>query len=106
MPSLSLFTAPRGYARFTGPNLLNGPMSKQKLDRVRASVEFITQRLSLIRAIYIVSVSSNGPPEEVHREFHQAVGDIMEGMALPKLNLTYIDKQKVSAEVSWLRERV
>lgn len=76
-----------------------------KIDRYRSSVDLLTQRLSLIRALYIVSVAANGPPEDIKREFHQAVGDILEGMALPKLNLTYIDRHKVSAEAAWLRER-
>ena len=77
----------------------------KKTDRYHKSIELITQRLSLIRAIYIVSVASNGPVDEVNKEFRQAVGDILEGMALPKLKLTYIIKGKISSEVAWLRER-
>jgi len=76
-----------------------------KSDRYHKSVDFITQRLSLIRAIYIVSVASNGPVDEVNKEFRQAVGDILEGMALPKLKLNYIDRAKVTSEAAWLRER-
>ena len=68
-------------------------------------MDLFTQRLSLIRAIYIVSVASNAPVDDVNKEFRQAVGDILEGMALAKLNLTYIDKNKVSSEAAWLRDR-
>jgi len=75
------------------------------VDRYRKSTELITQRLSLIRALYIVNVSANGPVEGILYEFRQAVGDILGGTSLPNLNLTYIDKHKVSAEAAWLRER-
>lgn len=75
------------------------------LDRYHKSTELLTQRLSLIRALYIVSVASNGPPEEVRREFHQAVGDILEGINLHSLNLIFIDKNKVNSEAAWLREK-
>jgi hypothetical protein len=64
-----------------------------------------TQRLSLIRALYIVSVATQRPREEVLTEFHQAIGDVLEGMALPTLNLTVIDKDKVREEASWLQDR-
>jgi hypothetical protein len=74
-------------------------------DRFSKSAELLTQRLSLIRAIYIVSVASNGPPDDIRREFHQAVGDILEGLSLPNLNLALIDRNKVHSEVSWLREK-
>ena len=74
-------------------------------DRVRASVDFLTQRLGLIRAIYIVSVASTGPREEIHQEFYQAVADVLEGVPLSKLKLAYIDKRKIKEELTWLRER-
>lgn len=77
----------------------------QRMDRIRSTMELITHRTAVIRAIYIVSVATNGPREEVLREFHQAVGDILEGMALTDLSLTYINKNKVKEEVAWLRER-
>lgn len=69
------------------------------------SYELMTQRMSLVRALYIVSVASNGPPGEVTLEFRQAVGDVLEGMALEQLKLTYIDRDNVSDEVRWLQER-
>lgn len=75
------------------------------LDRYHKSTEFLTQRLSLIRALYIVSVASGGPLEEVRREFHQAVGDVLEGLNLHNLNLIFIDKNKVHSEAAWLREK-
>ena len=96
------------YAQRTDPSRLNRMRRKRpnpKYDRVRATFELITQRQSLIRALYIVSVVSNGPVDAVHKEFHQAVGDILEGMALSKLNLTYIDRNKVREEAAWLRDR-
>jgi len=77
----------------------------QRLDRIRSTMELITQRTAIIRAVYIVSVATNGPRDEILMEFHQAVGDILEGMALTDLNLTYINKGKVREEVAWLRER-
>lgn len=61
--------------------------------------------MSLIRALYIVSVASNGPQDEVTFEFRQAVGDVLEGMALEQLKLMHIDKECVSEEVKWLQER-
>jgi hypothetical protein len=67
--------------------------------------ELATQRLSLIRALYIVSVATQGPRDDIHTEFHQAVGDVLEGMALPALNLTYIQRDKVREEASWLHDR-
>lgn len=67
--------------------------------------DLATQRLSLIRALYVVSVATQGPRDSVHMEFHQAVGDVLEGMPLPMLNLTYIDKNKVREEAEWLQER-
>jgi hypothetical protein len=73
--------------------------------RVQAQWEFVTARLSLIRALYIVSVATNGPREDIDAEFRQAIGDVLEGMALPMLNLTLIDKDKVREEAAWLRER-
>lgn len=76
-----------------------------RYDRVRASLDIFTQRMSLIRALYIVSVATNGPRDEILAEFHQAVGDILEGMALSKLELTLIDKDRVSEEAAWLHER-
>jgi len=75
------------------------------MDRIRSTMELITQRTAVIRAIYIVSVATNGPRDEVLMEFHQAVGDVLEGMALTDLSLTYINKSKVREEVAWLRER-
>ena len=75
------------------------------MDRIRSTMELITQRTAVIRAIYIVSVATNGPRDEVLMEFHQAVGDVLEGMALTDLSLTYINKGKVREEVAWLRER-
>jgi hypothetical protein len=55
--------------------------------------------------LYIVSVATQGPREGIHLEFHQAIGDILEGMSLPMLNLTYIDKNKVREEAEWLQDR-
>jgi hypothetical protein len=81
------------------------PASMPGRDRVRASFELITQRASLIRALYIVSVATHGPRDVILQEFHQAVGDVLEGMAFSKLNLTYISKDKVREEAAWLRER-
>lgn len=75
------------------------------LDRYHKSTELLTQRLSLIRSLYIVSVASGGPPDEIRREFHQAVGDVLEGINLPNLNLVFIDRNKVSNEAAWLREK-
>jgi len=75
------------------------------MDRYHKSTELLTQRLSLVRALYIVSVAAGGPPEDIHREFHQAVGDILEGTHLASLTLTYIDRSKVVAEAAWLREK-
>jgi len=75
------------------------------MDRIRSTMELITQRTAIIRAIYIVSVATSGPRDEVLMEFHQAVGDVLEGMALTDLSLTYINKGKVREEVAWLRER-
>lgn len=67
--------------------------------------DIATQRLSLIRALYIVSVATQGPRDEIQTEFHQAVGDVLEGMALPMLSLTYIQRDKVREEASWLQDR-
>jgi hypothetical protein len=80
-------------------------MQTKRSDIVRAINELITQRASIIRALYIVSVAANGPRDEILSEFHQAVGDVLEGVALPNLNLTYINKDKVREEAAWLRER-
>lgn len=68
-------------------------------------MELISHRTAVIRAIYIVSVATNGPREEILMEFHQAVGDVLEGMALTDLDLTFINKDRVREEVAWLRER-
>ena len=80
------------------------PNNPVKYDRVRASLDNITHRLSLIRALYIVSVANNTNHEAVLKEFHQAVGDVLEGMALKNLDLTHLDRDKVREEVSWLRQ--
>lgn len=74
-------------------------------DRLQATYDLVTRRLSLIRALYIVSIASNGERSEILAEFHQAVGDIIEGMALSNLNLKHIDVDKVREEASWLQER-
>jgi len=73
-------------------------------DRIRNSLDFITRRLSLIRALYIVSIATNGPPEDVKEEFHRAIGDVLEGKTLAELQLAHINKDKVREEVSWLHE--
>ena len=80
-------------------------VSDPRYSRVRASFEMVTRRAGLIRALYIVSVATNGPRETILAEFHQAVGDILEGMALSNLALTYIDKDKVREEAAWLQDR-
>ena len=72
-------------------------------DFVRAVNTLIAQRASIVRALYIVSVASNGPRDEILAEFHQAIGDTLEGIPLAQLQLTYIDKSKVREEVAWLR---
>lgn len=82
-----------------------GPNPKTNTNRVLSAWELTTQRLGLIRALFIVSVATNGPQDEINAEFKQAVGDVLEGMALPLLNLTYINKDKVREEASWLQER-
>lgn len=77
----------------------------KRSDIVRSINDLITQRASIIRALYIVSVASNGPRDEILLEFHQAVGDVLEGVALSQLDLAYINKMKVKEEAAWLRER-
>lgn len=72
---------------------------------VRSIHDLVTQRASIIRALYIVSVAANGPRDEIFAEFHQAVGDVLEGVALSGLNLSLISKDKVREEAAWLRER-
>jgi len=62
----------------------------------------ITYRLSLIRALYVVSVASNAPRHLVNAEFHAAIGDILEGVVLARIDLTHIEKRKVIEEASWL----
>ena len=79
-------------------------MLAKKSDIVRSVSVILTQRSSMIRALYIVSVASNGPRDEILAEFHQAVGDVLEGTGLSKLKLSYIDRGKVKEELSWLRE--
>ena len=80
-------------------------MQTKRSDLLRAVNEIIAQRTSTIRALYIVSVASNGPREEVLTEFHQAVGDVLEGVGISQLHLQHIDRAKVREEVAWLRER-
>jgi len=84
----------------TGPNTKSAPNN-----RILTAWELTTQRLSVIRALYIVSVAANGPRAEIDAEFRQAVGDTLEGMAPALLNLTYLDKGKVREEASWLHDR-
>ncbi len=84
----------------TGPNTKSAPNN-----RVISLWELTTQRLSLIRSLYIVSVAANGARDEVDAEFRQAVGDVLEGMSLTSLTLTLIDKNKVREEASWLQDR-
>lgn len=98
------------FALHMGPSPLKAMGKKTKnsapkMDRVARTMEMITRRTALIRAIYIVSVAVDGPRDEILAEFHQAVGDVLEGMALTDLNLTYINKDMVRTEVAWLRER-
>ncbi len=81
-------------------------MLAKKSDLVRSVNALITQRSSIIRALYIVSVASNGPRDEILAEFHQAIGDVLEGLALSQLKLSHIDRNKVKEELTWLRERV
>jgi len=73
-------------------------------DRIRNTVDIITRKLSLIRALFIVSVAIGEPSKEVQEEFHRAIGDILEGKTLANLQLTYIDKDKVKQEVTWLHD--
>jgi hypothetical protein len=73
--------------------------------RVLSVWELTTHRLSLVRALYIVTVASNGPREALDAEFRQAIGDALEGVALSLLTLNYIDRDKVREEASWLQER-
>jgi len=73
--------------------------------RLLGAYEIATHRAALTRAVYIVSVTSTGPREEVLYEFHQAIGDILEGVALTDLKLMHIDSDSVRQEVAWLRER-
>jgi hypothetical protein len=72
---------------------------------VRSVTDLVTQRASVIRALYVVSVAANGPRDEILFEFHQAVGQVLEGVALSKLDLTYISKGKVREEAAWLQDR-
>lgn len=81
------------------------PQLSKRSEIVRAVSDLITQRASIIRAMYIVSVAANGPRDEVLVEFHQAVGDVLEGVALSQLHLTYINRDKVRQEAAWLQER-
>jgi hypothetical protein len=78
---------------------------KPKYDRIRAAYEAATQRAGLIRALYVVSVATNGDRSRVLEEFYQAVGDVLEGTALQKLKLQLIDKNKVKDETQWLAEK-
>jgi len=85
---------------------MTGPSHKSlPNNRVLAAWELTTHRLSLIRSLYIVSVAANGPRAEIDAEFRQAIGDVLEGMAIPLLSLTYLDKEKVREEASWLQDR-
>jgi len=72
---------------------------------VRSINDLVTQRASVIRALYVVSVAANGPRDEILFEFHQAVGQVLEGVALSKLDLTHINKMKVREEAAWLQDR-
>lgn len=80
-------------------------MQSKRSEIVRSVTDLVTQRASIIRALYIVSVAANGPRDAILNEFHQAVGDVLEGVALSQLNLTYINRYKVREEAAWLRER-
>jgi hypothetical protein len=84
------------------PQMNNDHMSS---DRVRSSVDLLTQRLGLVRALFIVSVATNGERNEINKEFHQAVGGVLEGVPLSKLKLTLIDRKKVKEEAAWLRDK-
>lgn len=74
-------------------------------DRLRSSVDILTKRLSLIRALYVVSLATNGDRSEIMSEFYQAVADILEGVAMPQLKLRLIDAAKVKEESAWLRDK-
>lgn len=81
------------------------PQPSKRSEIVRSVSDLVTQRASIIRALYIVSIAANGPRDDILEEFHQAVGDVLEGVALSKLNLTFILKDKVKEEAAWLRDR-
>lgn len=81
------------------------PQPSKRSEIVRSVSDLVTQRASIIRALYIVSIAANGPRDEILGEFHQAVGDVLEGVALSQLNLTFISKDKVREEAAWLRDK-
>ena len=80
-------------------------MLPKRNDLVRSVNALITQRSSTIRALYIVSIAAPGARDDVNAEFHQAVGDVLEGVQLSQLKLVFIDRSKVKEEIAWLRER-
>lgn len=86
------------------PNLLKAKMTDS--NRLRNTVELITRRLSLVRALYIVSIAMPGSPDSIKEEFHRAVGDVLEGKTLADLKLSHINKEKVRHEVTWLQEHL
>lgn len=73
--------------------------------RIIRSHEMLTQRMSLVRALYIVTVATNGSSKELDAEFREAVGDVLEGVALDQLKLKLISRDWVGEEVKWLKER-
>lgn len=80
-------------------------LATKRSSLIRSINDLVTQRASVIRALYVVSVAANGPRDEILFEFHQAVGQVLEGIALSKLDLTYISKDKVREEAAWLQDR-
>jgi hypothetical protein len=92
------------YVQRTDQSPSNMTISKRS-SIVRSISDLVTQRASIIRALYIVSVATNGPRDEILAEFHQAVGDVLEGVALSQLDLAFINKMKVKEEAAWLRDR-
>ena len=81
------------------------PQPSKRSEIVRSINDLVTQRASIIRALYIVSIATNGPRDDILEEFHQAVGDVLEGVTLSQLNLTLIRKDKVREETAWLRDK-
>ncbi len=72
----------------------------ERLKRQLAGTQHLLEKLTMIRALHMVTYTSTTPVEKLAVEFYYAIGDILEGQKSTELNLTVINKDEFFRELT------